>query len=358
LKKKIVLMAILSIVLILAMFNACPGVEAQTPENKVTLSGSKTTYYGVFVNGPGEGEKKAEQETVFKNDVDRWMTTLKDKGQGWDESRMTPCEKPTFEGLKKTIAAYENRVQSGEEFHFFFDGHGSEDGSILLGDGCVTPKQLSEALSGFKECVTISVIFDSCYSYLTIDSLAHNNPIKVKDKDGNLIPIDKTKFAAKASTNELFPTSSFTYGTSGESEFTWWLIFEFSFLRSPPRSDPVTAKELFHLMVGAVVNATIGDQDGDRRIDEDGGILGDYYLANCTLGVDDDLDGLIDEDPPIQQPSYIAEEGEEGDFGGIVVPVNKLVLLAPYIGFASTIIVAAVATAIYVKRVKRRKEKQ
>lgn len=44
--------------------------------------------------------------------------------------------------------------------------------------------------------------------------------------------------------------------------------------------------------------------------------------------------------------------------GGIVLPVDKLGLLAPYIGLASTIAVATVAAAIYVKRVKRRKEKQ
>jgi hypothetical protein len=44
--------------------------------------------------------------------------------------------------------------------------------------------------------------------------------------------------------------------------------------------------------------------------------------------------------------------------GGILIPVDKLGLLAPYIGLTSTIIVAAVATAIYVKRVKRRREKQ
>jgi hypothetical protein len=44
--------------------------------------------------------------------------------------------------------------------------------------------------------------------------------------------------------------------------------------------------------------------------------------------------------------------------GGIVIPVDKFALLAPYIGLASTIIVTAVATVIYVKRVKHRKEKQ
>jgi hypothetical protein len=48
----------------------------------------------------------------------------------------------------------------------------------------------------------------------------------------------------------------------------------------------------------------------------------------------------------------------EGSVGGFTVPVDKLSLLTPYVGLASTTLVAAVASAIYVKRVKRRKEKQ
>jgi len=44
--------------------------------------------------------------------------------------------------------------------------------------------------------------------------------------------------------------------------------------------------------------------------------------------------------------------------GGIVISVDKFGLLAPYIGLASTAIIGAVATAVYVKRAKRRKEKQ
>ncbi|MGD8507021.1 MAG: PQQ-binding-like beta-propeller repeat protein, partial [Candidatus Bathyarchaeota archaeon] len=44
--------------------------------------------------------------------------------------------------------------------------------------------------------------------------------------------------------------------------------------------------------------------------------------------------------------------------GGIWVPVDRFKLLAPYVGLTSSIVVATVATAIYVKRVKRRKKKQ
>jgi len=54
---------------------------------------------------------------------------------------------------------------------------------------------------------------------------------------------------------------------------------------------------------------------------------------------------------------YLYEEAEH-PVGGIVVPVDKFGLLTPYIGLASTILVAAVATALYVKRVKHRKENQ
>lgn len=54
-------------------------------------------------------------------------------------------------------------------------------------------------------------------------------------------------------------------------------------------------------------------------------------------------------DHPVTEPPAV---------GGVVVPIDKFGLLAPYIALASTILVATVATAIYVKRVKRRKEKQ
>jgi len=46
-----------------------------------------------------------------------------------------------------------------------------------------------------------------------------------------------------------------------------------------------------------------------------------------------------------------------GGVGGVVIPVDKFGLLAPYIGLTSTILVAIVATSIYVNRVKHRKEK-
>jgi sugar lactone lactonase YvrE len=47
-----------------------------------------------------------------------------------------------------------------------------------------------------------------------------------------------------------------------------------------------------------------------------------------------------------------------GSVGGTVLPVNKLVLLAPYIGLASLIVAATTVAAVHVRRAKHRKEDQ
>lgn len=44
--------------------------------------------------------------------------------------------------------------------------------------------------------------------------------------------------------------------------------------------------------------------------------------------------------------------------GGIGNPVDKLAILAPYIGLASTLLVAAIGTTVFVKRSKRREKRQ
>jgi outer membrane protein assembly factor BamB len=57
---------------------------------------------------------------------------------------------------------------------------------------------------------------------------------------------------------------------------------------------------------------------------------------------------------------YCSKPGGPGGaaVGGFQVPVDKFGLLAPYIGLASTTMIGAVAMVAYIKRAKRRKEKQ
>jgi len=102
-------------------------------------------------------------------------------------------------------------------------------------------------------------------------------------------------------------------------------------------------------------------------------ISGQGVLAfNGELAVEISLDGWETQLPHVVIALDVKEQGYPGNpntvylqfhppstgVGGVIIPIDNLGLLTPYIGLASTILIAAVATAIYVKRVKRRKEKQ
>jgi hypothetical protein len=72
------------------------------------------------------------------------------------------------------------------------------------------------------------------------------------------------------------------------------------------------------------------------------------YYAGCVFGTSDVVFLGSDRTVPINGATV----------GGIVVPVDKFGLSAPYIGLTATILAALVASTVYVKRVKRREEKQ
>lgn len=56
--------------------------------------------------------------------------------------------------------------------------------------------------------------------------------------------------------------------------------------------------------------------------------------------------------------SYVVgSSGSSGSIGGFIVPINRLALLAPYLGLVFAIIAATTAT-VYVTHLKLRKEKQ
>lgn len=86
-----------------------------------------------------------------------------------------------------------------------------------------------------------------------------------------------------------------------------------------------------------------------------------YYNVSLYAAWKKDYDYVIE----LNQTGPSCDAVPEGVFfeipapvGGIAIPVDKFGLLAPYIGLASTLVVATVATAIYVKRIKHEKKKK
>jgi hypothetical protein len=80
-------------------------------------------------------------------------------------------------------------------------------------------------------------------------------------------------------------------------------------------------------------------------------LLNELYFAE-TFPAGYGFNSTLPPPPPNLPPPGLGAAG----VGGFVVSVDKFGLLAPYIGLASTIIAATIATTIYVKRAKHRKE--
>lgn len=83
---------------------------------------------------------------------------------------------------------------------------------------------------------------------------------------------------------------------------------------------------------------------------------GNWHLFSWILFTDENTTNNLPWQASTPQDGYI--QLLSGPVGGFAIPVDKFGLLAPYIGLASTILAATVASTVYVKRVKRRKEKQ
>jgi len=84
----------------------------------------------------------------------------------------------------------------------------------------------------------------------------------------------------------------------------------------------------------------------------DGAYAGTENPITITMDSDHTLKAYFTYSPPPPPPP------PPPGVGGYIIPVDKFALLAPYIGLTSTILISAVITAVYFKRVKSRKEKQ
>jgi len=108
----------------------------------------------------------------------------------------------------------------------------------------------------------------------------------------------------------------------------------------------------------AFIDSGVDKDELLTKIDEETSLVSDFYSNTLPTMSNEELtymDAVILAWPPDKLAEMAAMKRElEIVIGGIAFPVDKLALLAPYIGLASTILVATAATAIYVKRRKER----
>jgi hypothetical protein len=275
--------------------------------------------YALIINaGDHRGDTHAKQAA---DDIKRIVTK-----QGYDEvTSLGPADGTNTEAkIAEEIGKLGGKVNCPDRVFIYIVGHGRKSGGINLKDAqgrtkeVMKPKELAEYLCQIKPCdnepcntphktICVCVVIETCY--------AGNFHDKGKYPDKECIII-------VTSSDEEHRARFGTDGTGGEFTDRW---------------------------VEALCNAAKADKNGDEIVDCNEAF--DYAKKNIKT--------------PQQDPQkngeccdcYCPRRCVGGFMKLVNISVDEPTLLAPYVGLASTILVAAVATAVYVKRVKRRKQK-
>jgi hypothetical protein len=390
------------------------------------LVDGNTKFHRLYVEGP---------ERCCGDDISELKGDLESPGnQQAGSTSQPPLNEPTKQQLQDALNQLKNTTQPGEEVTIYICAHGNGgkprkagDGGISDGDEpydewvwlndkkvadkkanspdeVLTDDELADMLEGFKECVTIVVIVDSCYGggftggtddipeddHHAVIGTTGTCPIDPPGLLGGLISTLGEDVADGAGEKEADTNGD---GKVTAEELKDWLKKRGWKLGPPDDQNPGKIKNGKSKIRGLEgVQPAIPTTTPDTFTPSPGSwitISGSDFANSSFVNfylVKPDLTQLYLDHTQTDQNGYftktvmipsdlcgehllLAEDSEDnidwsilnidGDaVGGIVVPVDKLTLLAPYIGFASFSAVATVVTAVYVKRVKHRKEKQ
>jgi len=156
-----------------------------------------TNFGGCFISGSGPSNE--QRGTVWDRDVDTITDALMKTGS-WGSPETSQIEKEKYAtraDIIKCINSFKDVLEPGDEFIFYFSGHGGDfidspeeegesdeadnsfkakwdDSDIVPGipekeRGEITDDELADYLTGFKKSVTIVVILDSCMSHSFFD---------------------------------------------------------------------------------------------------------------------------------------------------------------------------------------------
>jgi len=150
----------------------------------MTDSSGNTTFHSVIV-GCDHRDTNSELNGCQKGA--ELMQSMLQRHPGWHYSRMSLLynRRATIDAVHNAIEEAKDRAQPGDEFLFYFADHGgnrsvndsnsdpdepdSHDEAIFLSDGMVSDDELADWLSGFRDCVTITVKLDCCHAGGFID---------------------------------------------------------------------------------------------------------------------------------------------------------------------------------------------
>jgi len=137
----------------------------------------ETRFHGVFV---GCDHRGTDDEIIGAESSAEIMHDYLRNTPGWDidDMELFLGNQATWSNIKSSIARAINRAQPGDEFLFYFCDHGANqtiiddsgdepdgfDESLIAADRQISDDTLAHWLSGFRDCVTITVKLDCCHS--------------------------------------------------------------------------------------------------------------------------------------------------------------------------------------------------
>jgi hypothetical protein len=246
-------------------------------------SASPVTFRGCFASGP---KLDGTVDPSWDMDVDTLTGALVGTGS-WQAGNATKLKNGSRVAIQTCIDAAKVASMPGDEFMFFFSGHGGDsffpdaaeagegggsDNHIRIGNTAagsadrITDDQLAILLSGFRRSVTMSVILDSCYSHTFFDGA---NDL------GSVTQIDGGPVAAGAHL-ALVAASSTATPTCGAG-FTTRFANGISTFRADTNGDGVITTQEAAAFVGAFIATGTPKCEDDRP---------------CTI-------------PPEQQPTHV-----------------------------------------------------
>jgi len=343
----------------------------------ITDNTGNTTFHGIFI---GCDHRNTNQEIHgCERGAELMYDTLRNK-EGWhlDNMELLLGNQASFNNIKIALAQAINRARPGDEFLFYFSNHGSnsividdngdepdgfDEALHLAGNRNMSDDVLSDMLSGFQDCVTITVKLDCCHAGGFFDG--EEDVQHATNSDGNEYGPSHINIEAACDANETTGASPYNWDDDGDmvvepdeltrlsqyhwnddngndswdpgEEWWWWNdtdndgevddeeelidsedalwlpkftvgnlegLIEDSIFKNEKttRADRdnngiTTAKELYEFSILYLYDQYNGDNDNDGSIDEDGWDYREINEKRRIIYLDNDRDGLINEDP-------------------------------------------------------------